>query len=143
MAEQKWVAPTAVANFMTTELNALATGSSAEVEYNNTSGLKLYALAELYFTHGSAPTADTTHDLYVKIAPNGTDYEDGSASRPPANGSLGSFVCDAVTSAQRKTVRDIVLYPGKNKIMVKNNSGQAMAGSGNIMNLYIYGQQVL
>lgn len=149
MATVKWIRSTrgtaGLITLLTTELNSLANNAAAisASAITNTTELDQYADFELVFQHGSAPTADTTHDLYLVRSVDGTNYEDSSSSRPPAMGSVGSFVCDNTTSAQRKVIPSILLPPGDHKIMLVNKSGQAMASSANTLKALVYNQQVV
>jgi hypothetical protein len=141
MAVQKWTGLGTAVTVMSSELASLANGAIAEVALDNTSGLNIYGVFELVFSAGTAPTADSTCDLYRRLAPDGTNYEDGSASRPPANGALGSFVADNNTGPQRHVIADVVLFPGLQKIMLKNNLGYAFSGTCTLK-FWPYNQQV-
>lgn len=149
MATQKWIRSTrgtaGLVSLLTTELNSLANAAAATSAsaISNTTELDMYVDFELVFQHGSAPTADTTHDLYLVRSIDGTNYEDATAARPPAMGSVGSFVCDNTTSAQRKYISGILLPPGDFKVMLVNQSGQAMAASSNTLKAVVYNQQVV
>lgn len=127
----------AIVSVMTTELNSLANnaycisgamGADATPAY-------LYGDFELVWTHGSAPTVDMLIDLFLVRSADGTNYEDGSASViPGANTYVGSFQERAVTTAQRRVLRDVRLPPGLWKAIIFNNAtGQALAASGNTL----------
>lgn len=147
MASQKWEAA-AITSLLTTELNSLANGSTCALgtEYDNATNLYLYGLFELNVTFGSAPTAGNTVDLYIVPAPDGTNYDDGSASvTPPITNYAGGFPLRAVTTAQKIAIGGplslIWLPPLKFKVLVKNGSGQAFPASGSTVKLVPYRYQ--
>lgn len=148
MATQKWISG-AVSNAdiagFTTALNSLANDAAVlSSEYDNTSDRDVYA--DILFNiagHGTAPTADRTHDLYiVRTIDGGSTYEDYSASRPPAYGSVGSFVLDNTSGAQKHVIPGVLLPPGKFKLLLVNKSGYALASSGNTVKWTTYNLQV-
>ncbi|MGL4649664.1 MAG: hypothetical protein ACRC1H_09680 [Caldilineaceae bacterium] len=147
MATSKWIASTRGSNpvsVLTTELNSLANDAAVtSAAISNTTEDDQYADLELVVTYGVAPVADKTVDVYLVRQIDGTNYEDGSASRPPAGGFIGSFVLDAVTSAQRKVLAGVMLPPLTFKLLIVNKAGQAMAASGNTLKAFIYNQAVV
>jgi hypothetical protein len=142
----KWILSTRTPNPVTvldTGLNALAQAAGVTSgDIANSSDLDMFADLELVCTHGTAPVVDRTWDVYMVRRVDGTNYENGSATRPPANGYLGSFKLDAVTSAQRMVVPGVVLPPGTFRILLVNSSGQAAAATGNTLKLLVYNQVV-
>lgn len=131
---------------MTTELNSLTNNSRAisSAEGGDTTDAELYGDFELVVTFGTNPTADTTIDLYLVRAADGTNYEDGDASvRPSPDAFVGSFPVRAVTTAQRMIVRDVPLPPGLWKAVIHNNgTGQTFAASGNTLKVRPHNLQV-
>jgi hypothetical protein len=126
---------------MTTALNGLASAAAAASgTVSNDAALELdrFADAELLVTFGTAPVADLAVALYLRRSINGTDFEDASASRPPANGLVGVFPLAAVTTAQRLIIPGIVLPPTDFQWYVVNNAGQAFAASGNTLRVRYY-----
>ena len=142
MATSKWIAGT-LSTVLTTGLNALANGAGVVSAALPNTALDTYADLELVCTHGVAPVADTTWDVYAVRQVDGTNYEDASASRPPANGFLGSFVLDAVTSVQRKVLPGVMLPPGAHKLLIVNKSGQAAAATANTLKMDTYNMGVV
>lgn len=124
------------ASALTTELNSLATAtaSAAGTAQDNSTNLDLYADFVLSVTFGVAPTANTTVDLYLLPSiDGGTTYADAVVAATPAKSMLvGSFYCRNVATAQVMTLANVPI-PEKFKMMVVNNSGQAMAASGNTL----------
>ncbi len=81
--------------------------------------------------YGSAPTANTTCDLYVLESVDGTNYGDGTAGSSPVtstNHFVGSFVLRAVTTKQIINLRGVPLPATNFKVQLVNNGGQAIAG---------------
>ena len=133
--------PASITSLLTTELNSLASaaGSALGTEYDNATNCFLYGLFELTATFGSSPTADTTVDLYLVPAPDGTNYDDGSATILAGNHIIGGWNIRAVNTAQKLAMWGVPLPPTKFKLNVLNNTDQAMAASGNIVKMIPYG----
>jgi len=133
---------------MTTELNSLANNARAiasSAQGGDASDAKLQADFELVVTFGTNPTLDSTIDLYLVRAVDGTpNYEDGDASvRPNPSAFVGSFPLRAVTTGQRIVLRDVPLPPGLWKAVLHNNaSGQSFAASGNTLKIRTHNLQV-
>ena len=147
MTTQKWD-PAAITSLLTTELNSLANGSTCALgtAYDNATNLYLFGMFELNVTFGSNPTAGSLVDLYIVPAPDGTNYDDGSATvTPPITNYAGGFPLRAVTTAQKIALGGplslIWLPPLPFKILVKNNSGQAFPSSGSTVKLVPYRYQ--
>lgn len=133
--------PAAITSMLTTELNSLAAGSGTNLSaaYDNATNCFLYGMFELLVTFGTAPTADTTFDLYLIPAPDGTNYGDGSASVAAANHVVGGFNMRAVTTAQRLNLWGVPLPPTLFKVNVFNNTDKAIAASANTLKMIPYG----
>lgn len=139
----------AITSLMTTELNSLASAAAAlGVEYDNSTNLYLWGLFELNVTFGTNPTANSTVDLYLIPAPDGTNYDDavtGAAGSAPATSYVGGFPLRAVTTAQKVPVgaglQLISLPPAKFKAFVVNRSGQAFPASGSTVKMVPYRYQ--
>lgn len=131
---------------MTTELNSLANNARAISSDlgGDATDAPLYGDFELVVTFGTNPTVDTTIDLYLVRAADGSNYEDGDASvRPSPDAFAGSFPVRAVTSAQRIVIRDVPMPPGFYKTVIHNNgTGQAFAASGNTLKVRPHNLQV-
>lgn len=140
MATEKQSTFTDRGSVLTTQLNSLATATYCalgSVEHDNSANLDMWAIAELYVTFGTNPTLNSPVHLYGIKAPDGTDYQDGTASlRPPDDTFLGTFQLYNNTSAQRLYTRMFRLLPVKYKFIVYNGSGQTMAASGNTVKLF-------
>jgi hypothetical protein len=116
---------------LTTELNSLANGSAtaASAAIDNTSALDLFVDLELVVaTQGSARSAGATVSVYMVTSLDGTNYDDVLAGVTEL---VAVFPLDAATTARRRTVRDVPCGPNKFKFFAVNNTGQALASSGN------------
>lgn len=130
-----------LATVMTTELNSLATtGTATSAAINNSSDGLLIADLELNITYGGgAPTAKSRIECYlVRSVDGGTTYEDV----PPAGGLVGSWVLEAVTTAQKLIIRAVMLPPGFYKVhVVAKTTGATANSSGNTVKLLPYTEQ--
>lgn len=131
-----------LATLLTTELNALASGSysaaGSTVQANRTD-LNMYADFELAVTFASAPTVGNTVDLYVIPKVDNTNYADGGgAITPPATYYAGSFVLRAVTTAQRVAIMGASIPPDDFKLVALNSSGVAFPASGSTVKISPY-----
>lgn len=146
MATEKQSTLTDRGSVLTTQLNSLATATYSalgSVEHDNSVELDVWGVAELNVTFGSNPTLNSPVHLYGIKAPDGTNYQDGTASlRPPDDTYLGTFQLYNNTSAQKLYTRPFRLLPVKYKFIVLNSSGQTMAASGNTVELYTYNRTI-
>lgn len=123
----------AIASVLTTDLNSLGSGSTsaASSALDNTSNLDLFAdLTLTVATQGSARSAGANVSVYMVMALDGTNYDDVQSSTAEL---VAVFTLDAATTARQLTRRDIPIPPGLYKYFVVNNTGQAFAASGNIL----------
>ena len=123
----------AIASILTTELNTLASGSAsaASAAVDNTSNLDLYVdLTLTVAAQGSSRSSGATVAVYLIMALDGTNYDDTNATTAEL---VAVFPLDAATTARQSTRRDIPVPPGLFKFFVVNSTGQAFAGSGNIL----------
>lgn len=141
----------AIQTLMATALNGLANNAAAlgETEYDNSLNLYMFGLFELNVTFGSAPTANSTVDLYLIPAPDGTNYDDaitGASGTAPITSFLGGFPLRAVTTAQKIPLGaglrgNIALPPTKFKLFAINRSGGAFPASGSSVKAVFYRYQ--
>lgn len=127
---------------LSTELNALAnnTASTLGTAFDNSSGKYFFGAFQLAVTFTSAPSVDTTVDLYLVPAIDGTNYGDGGVGVTPQNHIEASFVMRAVTSLQRIVIRDITLPPCPFKIFVFANATGPFPATGSTVTLLPYNQ---
>lgn len=124
-----------------TELDALANGAAVTsgVIDNRDEGDQFMDL-ELVWTANAVPTADRLVEVYLVRSIDGTNFEDGSATRPPANGYVGAFVTDAVATQQREFLGPISLPRHDFKLLLVNSTGQAFSASGHTLRALFYRQ---
>ncbi|MFQ5433931.1 MAG: hypothetical protein ACE5FD_03560 [Anaerolineae bacterium] len=112
--------------------------SAASTEVANQTNLDTLAWFELNVTFGTAPSdTNPTVDVYMATAPDGTNYETAPLTGGANQGHMfvGSFPIQKVTSAQRIVIGPIALPPTKLKVYLDNQTGQAMAASGNTLDI--------
>jgi hypothetical protein len=142
--EIKWENPAAIANALTTELNALANGaraiSSGHIDNGADGEDELYMALELYLAaQGSARDSGAYVDVHLLPTIDGTNYCMGDASvAPPAHTLAFRFGLDAATNARYVTAVDIPIPPFDFKPLVTNGTGQAFAPTGNTLKYRLY-----
>lgn len=150
MVEIKRTDYRAIQTVLDTQLNALAnnalSGLSSAID-NSSAGSNpdqdLFADFELGVTFGSAPTANTTWDLYLFPSLDGTNYADAPTT-PSQVYYVGSFPLQAITTAQRVILRGVELPPGLFKVALRNNgTTQTAAATGNTLKIRSYSFQVV
>jgi hypothetical protein len=147
MATIKWATPASAENVLTTELNSIANNAGAitgTAVSNDASGeLYLYADLELYLAaQGSARSAGANVEIYILEELDGSNFGYGSASLKPAAGALvGVFQFDAATNARYVHLRNVALPPTDFHVVIWNNTGQALASSGNTLKMQRYNLQ--
>ncbi len=137
--------PAAITTLLSTELNSIAAaaGSALGTEYDNATNCFMYGLFEFTVTFGTGPTADTTVDLYVVPAPDGTNYDDGSNAIFAQNHAVGGYNMRSVTTAQKLSMWGVLLPPTKFKVNMRNNTNQGFAASGNLLKMIPYGMKAI
>lgn len=128
-----WTSPTQ-------DFNGLADGEwcSLSDEIDNSSNL--YAYADLEIVLGSAAFTGADSQLEVFLVPsvdgsNYPDWTDNVTSDEQENEQyfVGAVTTSGATSAQRLVLRDVELPNGKYKYGLRNQTGVALAGSGNTL----------
>jgi len=111
-----WESSPSITSYETTDLNSLADGGTVTGdEIDKDSG----AYCPLYLV----PSVD------------GTNYADTTNL---SNYLIGVFALDAATTARREAVQMIPVPPGKFKLVIGNETGQAWASSGNTLGYRLY-----
>lgn len=123
----------AIANALTTELNAIAiggiTGASAAID--NTTALDLfYDFTLSLAAQGTARVAGAYVAVYIVQAVDGTNYD---AVLESTAEQVAFFSLDATVTARQLTRRDIPVPPGLFKFFAKNGTGQILAATGNTL----------
>ena len=97
---------------------------------NATTARDMYADWDLLCRFQAAPSAGGYVALYFVQTVDGTNYADGAdATVPAATALVGTFPVRAVTTAQRVSLRHVLLPATKFKPLVINKSGQAMTNT--------------
>jgi hypothetical protein len=125
MAVAKWAAPsTRSSNFAGTTLNSLANGSeSAVLTYDNSTNRDLYGVVTIKL--GSiTPSSGGTITLRVTL-------NDGTDTADRIGGDVYSILLTSGASAKVAVFNMVRLYPYSMRMSVLNNSGVALAASGN------------
>lgn len=150
----KEVVSPALATLLSTEMNGLASNSLAlsTAAFNNSAGSGLSSTSGDGYPEGllqltlAAPAAafaaNTGIDVwFLPSLDGGASYEDGSSSLQPARPPDMIIPVEAAASAQKITLR-CTLPPTLFKTLVKNDStGQALASSGNSLQLLVVSYQ--
>lgn len=132
MATIQWAAPSSAQTMLTTELNSLANGSTSALgtAWDNTSSRYVQAAGEVYL--GSlTPTAGGYVQVYLVPAPDGTNY----GNIVNAN-MVAKIYPSTSTGAKRLTFENVPLGPFLYKVALLNQSGAALASSGNTVKLW-------
>ena len=125
MAIAKWATPSArSSNFAGTTLNSLANaGESAVVTYDNSTNRDLYGTVTIKL--GSI-TPSTGGSITLRVTLN-----DGTDTADRIGGDLYIVPLVSGASAKVAVINMVRLYPYSMRLSVINNSGVALAASGN------------
>ena len=125
MAIAKWAAPsTRSSNFAGTTLNSLANaGESSVVTYDNSTNRDLYGTVTIKL--GSI-TPSTGGSITLRVTLN-----DGTDTADRIGGDLYVVPLISGASAKVAVINMVRLYPYSMRLSVINNSGVALAASGN------------
>lgn len=130
-----------VATVASTELNALANNTGAlGAAYDNSTLLNTHATLELDVDFVSAPTDGSVVDVFMAIAPDGTNYGDATVGQLSAM-NVGEFTLSNQTTAMKCHCR-IAMVPHKIKFFFLNRSGQAFPATGSTVKIYPYTTEV-
>lgn len=145
-----WATVGTPATVLSTELNSLASSAAATsglgTEYNNATGLFLYA--DIVLLLGADATAAAGYpfiSMYIVPATDGTNYPNPPASTGliPENYRVGNFVAVPSTTFRRGIIRGVVLPPTKFKCGVMQVLGAAFNATGNTVVIYPFNEQSL
>jgi len=129
-----WTAEDSIETWLSTELNSLAdaTNSSASAAKSNDASSterRLYANIEIYSAaQGSARATDAVVSVYLIPEVDDTNYGDTTNYY---NYHVGTVKLDAATTARYNIIRNVLLPPSDFKVLLRNDTGQALASSGN------------
>lgn len=139
-----WDAPGAWATALSTELNSLADGGLKTSSGLNNSNNEKYIDVELTLdTQGGARDTGGHVPVYVlRSGDGGSTYDYGDDSTEASPTSLGGTIAlDAAVDARVQSVR-LLAHPGYQKIQIKNETGQALAATGNILKYKFYSDEI-
>lgn len=145
----KWIAPEALTAYLGAELNSLAdstsdtTGFSAVgVEIANETDLYQYLDLQLVLaTQGLARASGAFVAVYINYAADGTTYDD--TSNKAFSQVAAIFPLDAATTARTLTLGGVHILPLNFKLLVLNDTGQALAATGNTLKYRRHNEQVV
>lgn len=136
-----------VANWLTTELNSLASSaantlSTLGAAFQNTNAM-LYADIEFVAGGTLSPAAGAFIELWLlRSLDGGSTYEDGSASVAPGRPADAFInVRAGTTITPRAGSSGLILPPGFYKPIVRNQSGVTLPASGNLVRFAMYTEQ--
>lgn len=123
----------AIATAHSTTLNSLANNanSAASSTIDNSTTLDLFHdLTLTVAAQGVARSAGATVGVYLIMALDGTNFD---AVNEVTGELVGVFHLDASTTGRQLTRRDVPIPPGLFQYFVRNQTGQAFAASGSIL----------
>lgn len=123
----------AIASTHTTALNSLASNanSAASSNIDNSTALDLFHdLTLTVAAQGVARSAGATVGVYLVMALDGVNLD---AVNETTAELVAVFHLDAATTARQLTRRDVPIPPGVFAYFVRNQTGQALAVSGNLL----------
>lgn len=136
MAVAKWAAPSArSSNIAGTTLNSLASGGeSAVVTYDNSAALDLYSVVTIKL--GSITPA-TGGSITLRVT-----LSDGTDTADRIGGDLYVVPLTSGAGAKVAVINLVRLYPFSIRLSVVNNSGVALAASGNELYLRPWNEDI-
>jgi hypothetical protein len=123
----------AIASTLTTELNSIANNANtvASAAIDNTTNLDLYHdLTLTIATQGTARVVGASVLVFRVLALDGTNYDDVNQDCAEL---VATFTLDAAVTARQLSRTDVATTPGLFKYFVRNQTGQTLAASGNIL----------
>ena len=135
--ENRWSGyKTAMSTLLSTDLNALASGSTSvlSVEQSNTNTHRFIDI-ELNLASVNITSTSAQVDVFVVASIDGTNYPEFDVGANPGahnmNYFVGSVIIDSSSSAHRGHLYDVFVRFEKWKLAVRNQTGIALAASGN------------
>ena len=141
MAELNWTARGSEVEYLTSELNALASaGNKLGAAINNSANRDLYMDVEIYIASlDLSAQVNPAVNIYLLPSMDDTNYDDGGDALDPTVDHLVAVVATVVADqVHRNTARMIVLPPGYFKLLIENVTGVPLPASGNIVTYRIY-----
>lgn len=127
---------------LSTELNSLANAGNkiTSTALSNDATNERYLFADLSFTiatQGAARSSGATVEVHIIPEVDGT-FAFGGDSLDPIGHYRTSFSFDAATTARVQVAEGVKLPNSDFHVLVINNTGQALAASGNILKMERY-----
>lgn len=146
MSALKWLADRAgnPITILSTELDGVPNGGtvlSGPIE--NSVSQDLYADFALTVGFQSAPSFGYGIELYIVRSLDGVVFDDTTGNAPPMAGYGDIFPVRSQMNSQTIIVPMIELPPTTFKILIKNNTGQAMALTNNVLKGFFYKRAVV
>lgn len=130
---------------LTTELNSLAasTWKGPGTEIDNSTNLDQYGKFELHLEYASAPAAGAYVAIAMVTAPDGSTYDDESATENPGEHNIVASI-PVILSADTKCYMSgiIRLQPSKCKFYLYNGGSTALEASGNTVELFTCNDEI-
>lgn len=138
----KWNAPSATVTVLSTGLNSLAnnTMSAASSNIANQTNLDMYLDIEVLLA-ALSPTAGAYVALYILESIDGTNFpaqSDADLRLTTTQLLIAIPVGTTASTAQRVAARNVVIPPGLFQIKLDNQTGVALAASGNTVKFNAY-----
>lgn len=127
---------------LSTELNSLADDGNkiTTAPLSNDASNERYLFCDLSFdiaTQASARSSGATIDVYIIPEVDGT-FAYGGDSLDPSGHFRGSFSFDAAVTARNNAIEGVKLPNSDFHVLLINNTGQALAASGNVLKMERY-----
>lgn len=136
-----------VANWLTTELNALGNSSGNTLStlgaaFQNTNA-RVFADVEFVAGGTYTPLAGGFIEVWMlRSLDGGTNYEDGSASVAPGRApDIVLPVRAGTTITPRAGASGLIIPPGFYKALARNQTGATLPASGNLIRFAMYSEQ--
>lgn len=129
---------TSSGNIASTVLDSLANGSSSSaITYDNSTNLNLYAAIAIELgSFTSTAGASITVSIYAVAASVTPDLTGGAQARQY------TVPLTVGASAKAVVIPRVELFPFSCRVVVTNNSGAALASSGNTLAVVPYGEEI-
>ena len=138
--ESKWEVPASIAtvSWASGDINSLADGAnalSAKIDNVADGENELFISLELYLAaQGSSRDADARCEIYVLFSVDDTNFDMGDNMFDPRPESLIAVMSfPATTTARYRTAVNLPLGPYDFKLLIMNETGQALAASNNTL----------
>lgn len=123
-------------------INAATLGSGSNLvssEVDNAINKDRFADLELQIDFDTtAPTKNRVVEVYLLLARDGTNYEDGGVSVDPLKAPVGAFPVRDILTAQRLTLEEVRLPLSKIKVLLKSEVDQGSSTDSTTLRIWTY-----